>query len=94
MDIVGIFTAALVVGVIGVAIGVLLGIAGSVFAVTIDEKEIQKRRDLRDEIIFTIDGDDAKDFDDAVGIKELENGNKIVSCLLSMFAYIFSLKEF
>lgn len=33
------------------------------------------RRDLRSELIFTIDGDDARDFDDAVSIEELENGN-------------------
>lgn len=33
------------------------------------------RRDLRDELIFTIDGDDARDFDDAVSIEELPNGN-------------------
>lgn len=41
----------------------------------IPEKEIKKRRDLRDTITFTIDPDDAKDFDDAVSIEELENGN-------------------
>jgi len=46
MDIGGIITAALVVGVIGLIIGVLLGIAGSVFAVTIDEKEVQIRKCL------------------------------------------------
>ena len=32
------------------------------------------RRDLRDELIFTIDGDSAKDFDDAVSLKSLANG--------------------
>ena len=32
------------------------------------------RRDLRDELIFTIDGDSAKDFDDAVSLKPLANG--------------------
>lgn len=41
----------------------------------IDPKEIQKRRDLRDVVTFTIDPDDAKDFDDALSIRELENGN-------------------
>lgn len=33
------------------------------------------REDLRGETIFTIDGDDAKDYDDAIGIRELDNGN-------------------
>jgi len=41
----------------------------------ITEKEIEKRLDLRNENIFTIDPFDAKDFDDAVSIKNLENGN-------------------
>ena len=34
-----------------------------------------ERVDLRNETIFTIDGDDAKDYDDAIGIRELEDGN-------------------
>lgn len=33
------------------------------------------RRDLRKERIFTIDGADSKDFDDAVSLKRLQNGN-------------------
>ncbi len=33
------------------------------------------RRDLTDEIIFTIDGDDTKDIDDAISIEKLENGH-------------------
>jgi ribonuclease R len=37
--------------------------------------EIKSRRDLRDEIIFTIDPVDAKDHDDAVSVDILENGN-------------------
>ncbi len=37
--------------------------------------ETAGRRDLRSELIFTIDGDDARDFDDAVSIEELANGN-------------------
>jgi len=35
----------------------------------------QQRLDLRDELIFTIDPEDAKDFDDAVNLRHLENGN-------------------
>ena len=46
MDINGILTAAVVVGIIGLVIGVLLGIAGSAFAVTVDEKEVQIRKCL------------------------------------------------
>ncbi|WP_085991404.1 ribonuclease R [Oceanobacillus senegalensis] len=42
---------------------------------TIDESELQGRRDLRDEMIVTIDGADAKDLDDAVSVKRLDNGN-------------------
>ncbi|MBN2605612.1 MAG: ribonuclease R [Bacilli bacterium] len=38
-------------------------------------EDIKSRRDLRDEMIITIDGDDSKDFDDAVIVKKLSNGN-------------------
>ena len=41
----------------------------------IDEKDIIRRRDLRKDTIFTIDGEDAKDLDDAVRVTKLENGN-------------------
>lgn len=37
----------------------------------ISEEELQGRRDLRDWVTFTIDGDDAKDFDDAVSIERI-----------------------
>ena len=42
---------------------------------TIQESEITKRRDMRDTLTFTIDPKDAKDFDDALSFKKLENGN-------------------
>jgi ribonuclease R len=41
----------------------------------IPEQEIERRRDMRDEVIFTIDPADAKDFDDGLSIQILENGN-------------------
>ena len=42
---------------------------------SIKEEEIKKRRDLRETLTFTIDPKDAKDFDDALSFKVLENGN-------------------
>ena len=39
------------------------------------EVDLIGRRDLRDEIIFTIDGDDTKDIDDAISVRRLDNGN-------------------
>ena len=42
---------------------------------SIQESEIAKRRDMRDTLTFTIDPKDAKDFDDALSFKKLENGN-------------------
>ena len=41
----------------------------------INRSEISKRVDLRDKKIFTIDGEDAKDLDDAVRVEKLKNGN-------------------
>ncbi|PKK40478.1 3'-to-5' exoribonuclease RNase R [Clostridiaceae bacterium JG1575] len=38
-------------------------------------EELEKRRDLREEVIVTIDGADAKDLDDAVTVRRLQNGN-------------------
>ena len=42
---------------------------------SITESEIANRRDMRDTLTFTIDPKDAKDFDDALSFKKLENGN-------------------
>ena len=42
---------------------------------SIHESEIAKRRDMRQTLTFTIDPRDAKDFDDALSFKILDNGN-------------------
>jgi len=42
---------------------------------SIQPEEIKKRKDLRDVLTFTIDPKDAKDFDDALSFRILENGN-------------------
>ncbi len=41
----------------------------------VDPKELSGRKDLTDMVIFTIDGDDTKDIDDAISIDKLKNGN-------------------
>ncbi|REL33336.1 ribonuclease R [Rhodohalobacter sp. SW132] len=42
---------------------------------TIPEKEIARRRDMREEVVMTIDPPDAQDFDDGLSIEVLDNGN-------------------
>ncbi|MBQ8892574.1 MAG: ribonuclease R [Bacilli bacterium] len=41
----------------------------------VTNQDINGRLDLRDEMIFTIDGDDTKDIDDAISVKKLDNGH-------------------
>lgn len=43
--------------------------------IEITREEISKRKDIRNTLTFTIDPKDAKDFDDALSFKKLENGN-------------------
>lgn len=42
---------------------------------TITPEELKKRRDMRKILTFTIDPKDAKDFDDAISLQKLDNGN-------------------
>jgi len=49
--------------------------AADLIAIKITEEEIAKRRDFREITTFTIDPVDAKDFDDALSIQKLKNGN-------------------
>lgn len=41
---------------------------------TISQTEIMRRRDMREVLTFTIDPDEAKDFDDALSFQRLDNG--------------------
>lgn len=47
--------------------------------IEVTEEDLINRRDKRNDKIITMDGDDAKDFDDAIGIKVLDNGNYLLS---------------
>lgn len=53
----------------------------------ISKKDIPNRIDLREEEIFTIDGEDAKDLDDAVQVKKLENGNYLLGVHIADVSY-------
>ncbi|MBL0386829.1 ribonuclease R [Tumebacillus sp. ITR2] len=53
----------------------------------ITERDLVGRRDLRDEVIVTIDGEDAKDLDDAVHVKKLDNGNWLLGVHIADVTY-------
>lgn len=50
-------------------------------------EDLRGRRDLRNETIFTIDGADSKDFDDAVSLKILDNGNYLLGVHIADVAH-------
>lgn len=54
---------------------------------TIQSDEINKRKDIRQVLTFTIDPKDAKDFDDALSFKVLENGNYEVGIHIADVSY-------
>ena len=53
----------------------------------IPEEEISKRRDFRKILTFTIDPVDAKDFDDAISIRVLKNGNYEIGVHIADVSY-------
>ncbi|MBL0014679.1 MAG: ribonuclease R [Flavobacterium sp.] len=54
---------------------------------SIQESEIKNRRDMRETLTFTIDPKDAKDFDDALSFKKLENGNYEIGIHIADVSY-------
>jgi len=54
----------------------------------IPNAEVKRRVDLRKKTIFTIDGEDAKDFDDAVGIQKTGSGYKLLVCIADVSYYV------
>jgi len=54
---------------------------------SIQESEIANRRDMRDTLTYTIDPKDAKDFDDALSFKKLENGNYEIGIHIADVSY-------
>lgn len=61
--------------------------AANAIPIEIPEKEIKKRRDFRGITTFTIDPADAKDFDDALSIQKLPNGNWEVGVHIADVSY-------
>lgn len=53
----------------------------------ITAKDLEGRRDLRDLTIVTIDGEDAKDLDDAVHVIKLDNGNTVLGVHIADVTY-------
>ncbi len=53
----------------------------------LDSEEIKKRRDCRDLLTFTIDPVDAKDFDDAISIRKISNGNYEIGVHIADVSY-------
>lgn len=54
---------------------------------TIDPAAFPERRDLREQMIVTIDGEDAKDLDDAVTVRKLANGNYFLGVHIADVSY-------
>lgn len=61
--------------------------AAEAIPLELSEQDFAHRRDLRDETIVTIDGEDAKDLDDAVHVKRLENGNYLLGVHIADVGY-------
>ncbi|OYV71993.1 MAG: ribonuclease R, partial [Acidithiobacillus ferrivorans] len=58
------------------------------FSETVPEAMKEGRRDLRDLPLVTIDGADAKDFDDAVYAEQIENGFRLIVAIADVATYV------
>ena len=59
----------------------------SSLSLEITKEEISKRRDMRQDLTFTIDPKDAKDFDDALSFTKLKNGNYEIGIHIADVSY-------
>ena len=53
----------------------------------INVNDIKNRKDLRENIVFTIDGEDAKDLDDAIAVYKNEDGNYVLDVHIADVSY-------
>lgn len=53
----------------------------------IDPQELERRRDLRNEMIITIDGEEAKDLDDAVSVQKTDQGGYLLGVHIADVSY-------
>ncbi|MEO8398619.1 MAG: ribonuclease R [Ignavibacteriaceae bacterium] len=60
----------------------------------ISNEELKNRLDYRDKNVFTVDPYDAKDFDDALSIEELENGNFSIGIHIADVSHYVDYKSF
>ena len=54
---------------------------------TLSAQDLANREDLRQEVILTIDGADAKDLDDAISLERLDNGDYVLGVHIADVSY-------
>lgn len=53
-----------------------------------DARDLKGRKDFTNDLVITIDGDDARDFDDAIGLKKQENGYELSVHIADVTHYV------